>query len=67
MGCQEVAGRVRAVDLESLSQVSVPLNQPEVMEHGSDVEQFRVRLQTAALAVEHPEQERSSGVVVQQR
>ncbi len=62
---QEVARRVGAVDLEAKRRSAVALGQPDVVKHRSGVEQLQIRLQTAASALQGPEDEHSAGVVEQ--
>ena len=67
MGIEEAARGIGAVDLESLLEVHVALDHPEVVVHRRDVEQFRIGVLTAQLPVQHAEQIGPPRMVIQQR
>jgi hypothetical protein len=50
MLAQELARGVGAIDFKALGRAAIFIGQTHVMEHGSDVEQFRVELQILALS-----------------
>ena len=52
MALQEGAGGVGAVDLEALVLGAVALDEPDVVEHGADVEQLGVVVQPELLALQ---------------
>jgi hypothetical protein len=63
---QELECLVRAVQLEALVLRPVLLGQAEIVEHGADVEQFRVGRDAPPPPLQHAEQVHAAGVVEQQ-
>jgi hypothetical protein len=56
VGREEFPGLLRAVDLEATAAVVEPVTEPQIMEHGADVEQFGVEAQVPVAALQASEE-----------
>lgn len=66
VGLQEPASLIRTVNFKALILGPVFLRQPEIVEHGTDVEQFRIIRQTLFLTAQSAKHVDAAGVIVDQ-